>query len=86
MKLEWFQMPSATHQMEELCSFIAENTGFGKVDPGCRIDQLVSDPLEHLIMLLDIQEEFEARIPRSKYGELKTVADIGAILFGIQAA
>lgn len=72
---------TVNHQMAELCSFIAENTGFGKVDPSCRIDQLVSDSLEFLAVMLDIQEEFEARIPDSKYGELKTVADIGRVIF-----
>jgi acyl carrier protein len=69
---------------KELCDFIAENTGYASVDPSCRIDQLVSDSLEFLSMMLDIQTKFNKLIPDEIYPKLKTVADIGRALFEVQ--
>lgn len=76
-------MIDTKHQMEELCAFLAEYTGFAKVDPSCRIDQLVSDSLEFLAMMADVQGEFKKLVPDEKYEQIKTVADLGRILFEV---
>lgn len=73
----------ATDSLTKLCSFIAEHTGYANVDPTCRIDQLVDDSLEFLEMMVDVQGQFSRLIPDSEYGNIKTVADLGRILFAV---
>ena len=59
---------------------MAEHTGFASVDPSCRIDQLVTDSLEFLEMMIDVQAKFRRLIPDQEYGNIKTVEDLGRLL------
>ena len=69
--------------MSNLCEFLADYTGYGAVDPTCRIDQLVKDSLEFLDLMLELQAHYRRNIPDEVYSELKTVEDIQKVLFAV---